>query len=69
MNNPRPQCRECGDIIDPHTCIVVDRHSKDRTPSFWPPREVDDALCGLYCSEDCVLDAFHRGHAAGRDGT
>lgn len=34
-------------------------------PRGWPPDEeyAHDLLSGLYCSNECVMDAFHRGYA------
>lgn len=49
-----PQCPECGRTVDP-TCAVPYR-PKPRAER----REFDSALIGIYCSSDCLLDAFIR---------
>jgi len=33
-------------------------------PQSWPTEECPDSLAGLYCCNECVLDAFSRGYAA-----
>lgn len=65
---PRPTCPECGSVIDPiHLLIVSDHDSDDKVPPFLPILEdAEDRLSGIYCSSDCVLDAFMRGHAKSR---
>ena len=50
-NEPRPQCPECGMVVAPVSAIVRWRNDSAE----------DEALVGLYCRSDCLLDAHERG--------
>jgi hypothetical protein len=52
---PRPTCPECGEVVDPRTCISVNERED---PAF------NRTLAGIYCSQDCAIDAVDRGRPA-----
>ena len=66
MTDPRPMCRECGAIVHPATAYVF----VDTEPVQVPDKfgihllETGDPLVGIYCSEDCILNAIDRGYPA-----
>lgn len=63
MEEPRPTCPECGSVIDPRRFVTVSDYDvllselEDADTSVFDM----DRLSGIYCSSDCVLDAFARG--------
>ena len=59
----RPQCPECGSILHPQDSpVVVPDEGSDSVPNRSPIlHPIHDVFSGLYCSDDCVLDAFNRG--------
>jgi hypothetical protein len=52
-----PRCAECG--------IVVNQKRIDAAKGFNETgnKQVDKHLVGVYCSSDCLLDAYVRGWA------
>lgn len=63
-SEPRPQCPECGRVLHPKYGVIVvsdDDVVSDDLPAGVPLHPDPTVFAGLYCSGDCVLDAFHRG--------
>lgn len=67
-NEPRPQCPECGCVLRPQqNSLVAVSHGSEEVPNDEIPEglELDapfpDVYAGIYCCEDCVIDAFERG--------
>ena len=50
-DSPRPMCPECGGIVCP----------KEAKPFGTPKRLFQRRLTGVYCSSDCLLNAYDRG--------
>ncbi len=55
--SPRPTCRECSSIVEPSKAAWIDPFQPGKEP-LWGDNE---ALPGLYCDSDCLLDAYIRG--------
>lgn len=53
---PRPTCPECGKVVRPRGAVPFGR-ARDLA------RRV---LEGIYCSSDCLLDAYKRGYPMDR---
>ena len=57
-DEPRPLCPECGQVVHPAVAFP-----------FGEPRELREVpLTGIYCSADCLLDAYERGFPKSRVG-
>lgn len=52
----RQRCPECGGVVDP----------RKARPFGFAKKIKHRILEGIYCSSDCLLDAFERGHPAAR---
>ena len=50
---PRPTCPECGRVVVPSRAVPCGGRAKF-------------ALHGVYCSSDCLLDAYRRGYPQDR---
>ena len=55
LNEPRPQCPECGFVVQPETAVIW------RLPPRSERESIDLACIGVYCRADCLLDAHRRG--------